>query len=226
MTPAALLALFRAEVRDEVAPYLWADAEVLAYLDDAQKMFCRLTGGIADASSAITQLTATAGDEFLSFSPRILKLRSARLRADGRTLELLNLEDLETSYLSSDYGVHGGYRIDSRPGTVRALVLGMQANSARLVAIPVEDTEIALVVYRMPLEDIAATDDELEIDEQHHRHLLLWMKHLAHMKQDAETYDRGRAEEFRTGFLVYCDRAKAERERREHKYRAITYGGY
>lgn len=226
MTPAALLALFRAEVRDEVTPYLWSDTEVLSYLDDAQKMFCRLVVGIADASSAITRITATAGSEFIDISPRILKLRSARRLPDGRTLELLNVEDLETSYLTSDYGSYGGYRFDNRPGPLRALVLGMEANRARLVSIPDEDTDIALVVYRMPLEDIAAVDDVLEIDEQHHRHLLLWAKHLAHMKQDAETYDRGRSEEFRAGFLGYCSTAKAERERREHKYRTVAYGGY
>jgi hypothetical protein len=52
-----------------------------------------------------------------------------------------------------------------------------------------------------------------------------WMKHLAHEKQDAETYDRGRSMEFRDKFLAYCDQAKAERERREHKYRTVAYGG-
>jgi hypothetical protein len=52
------------------------------------------------------------------------------------------------------------------------------------------------------------------------------MKHLAHLKQDAETYDRGRADQFRTEFFAYCDQAKAEREKREHKFRTVAYGGY
>ena len=64
-----------------------------------------------------------------------------------------------------------------------------------------------------------------QIDVQHHRYLLNWIKHLAHEKQDAETYDRGRSVEFRDKFLAYCGQAKAERERREHKYRTVGYGG-
>ena len=53
--------LFRSEVRDEATPYLWSDVEVYSFIDDAQKMFCRLQGGIADASSAITHINVVAG---------------------------------------------------------------------------------------------------------------------------------------------------------------------
>ena len=101
----------------------------------------------------------------------------------------------------------------------------MDANTLRLVAPAVADDTLQAIVYRMPLEDITASSTALEIDAHHHRHLLNWMKHLAHEKQDAETYDRGRSMEFRDKFLAYCDQAKAERERREHKYRTVAYGG-
>ena len=101
----------------------------------------------------------------------------------------------------------------------------MDVNKLRLVAPAVADDTLQAIVYRMPLEDITASSTAFEIDVQHHRHLLNWMKHLAHEKQDAETYDRGRSTEFRDKFLAYCDQAKAERERREHKYRTVAYGG-
>ena len=83
----------------------------------------------------------------------------------------------------------------------------------------------------MTLEQAAEKDHHratvaLEIDEQHHLHLLDGMKRLAYRKEDAETYDRGRADQFDAAFYAYCDQAKAERERREHKYRTIPYGGY
>ena len=39
---------FRSQVRDEVAPYLWTDTDVLTYMNEAQKMFVRLTNGIYD----------------------------------------------------------------------------------------------------------------------------------------------------------------------------------
>lgn len=225
MDSTALLALFRADVRDEAAPYLWSDAEIYSYINDAQRMFCRLQGGIADASSAVTQLSVTAADVFVPISPLILKLREARRESDGRDLELLNFEDMQSQRPVDDYGYRAGFRIDNTTGTVKAIVLGMEQNKIRLVHIPDEDQTISLIVYRMPLLTIAGAGQSLEIDEHHHRHLLHWMKHLAHQKQDAETYDRGRAEQFRDAFLAYCDQAKAEREKREHKYRTVAYGG-
>lgn len=226
MDSTALLELFRSDVRDTSEPYLWEDAEIFSYMDDAQKMFCRLQGGIADSSSALTLLNVSAGDKFAAYDPRILKLRSAYREDNGREIELLNYEDLQFRQAESDYGYRPGFRIDNSEGELRALILGMEANRVRLWRIPTEAQDIRLVVYRLPLETISAEGQELEIDEVHHRHLLHWMKHLAHQKQDAETYDRGRAEQFRTEFLAYCDQAKAEREKREHKYRTIAYGGY
>lgn len=227
MDSTALLALFRADVRDEAEPYLWSDAEIFSYMDDAQKMFCRLQGGIADASSVITRIDVVAGDVLVPISPLILKLREARRSADGYDLEILNFEDMQSHRPVDDYGYRSGYRIDNTVGTVKAIVVGMETNKIRLVQIPQEDQSIDLIVYRMPLVPIITTGkQQLEIDEHHHRHLLHWMKYLAHQKQDAETYDRGRAEQFRTEFIDYCDRAKAEREKREHKFRTIMYGGY
>lgn len=226
MDSTALHDLFRSEVRDEVSPYLWGSAEVYAFMDDAQKMFCRRQGGISDASSAVTQLSVTAGSEWVSVSPLILKLRAAHRVADGYDLEILNFEDLQARSASEDYGCRLGYRLTNTTGPVQALVVGMEANRLRLVDIPDSNQTISLLVYRLPIEPIDGSDQEFEIDEQHHRHLLHWMKYLAHQKQDAETYDRGRAEAFRNEFLAYCDQAKAEREKREHKYRAISYGGY
>jgi hypothetical protein len=227
MDSTALHDLFRSEVRDEATPHLWSDTEIYSYIDDAQKMFCRLQGGIADASSGITHLSVSAGDVFVPVSPLILKIREARRSADGYDLQILNFEDMQVSRPVDDYGYRSGYRIDSTIGVVKAIVVGMDNNKIRLVHIPQENQAIDLIVYRMPLTTITDTGGQaLEIDEHHHRHLLHWMKHLAYQKQDAETYDRGRSDMFRAEFLAYCDQAKAEREKREHKYRAVTYGGY
>ena len=65
----------------------------------------------------------------------------------------------------------------------------------------------------------------LEIDEQHHRHLLLWMKHLAYSKQDAETYDKKAAEDNAAMFEAYCKKAMKERERLRYHPRVVRYGG-
>lgn len=222
MDSTALYELFRSDAQDEVAPYLWSDAEVYSYMDDAQKMFCRLQGGIADATSPATRVVVEAGSEYMNLSPLILKIREARRSPDNRGLELLNFEDLQ----HNDFGEVQGHSASSRQGNVSALVLGLDDRKLRLIGTPTETLTISMVVYRLPRETIEGGGQDLEIAEVHHRHLLHWMKHLAHQKQDAEVYDRGRSEMFRRTFVEYCDQAKAERERREHKYRTVTYGGY
>ena len=231
MTPVQLKDLFRSDSRDDTPDYLWSDIEIFVYMDDAQKMFCRLTGGIADSSSTLCSIAVTGGSPYADYDPRILKLRDLRRQSDGRNVELLNFEDLmDNRTPRDDYGRFtswsGGLKFSDRPGLVTAAVVGMDANILRLLDVPQADDTLLAIVYRMPLEDITETSAAFEIDTAHHRHLLSWMKHLAHEKQDAETYDRGRSVEFRQKFVDYCDQAKAERERREHKYRTVAYGGY
>ena len=220
MNGQTLIEFFRSEVRDEVEPYLWPDDEVYSYATQAQDMFCRLTGGVADATSALTTVTVPAGVEFSAISPRILKLRAAYNAATGRDIELLNYEDLQFNT-----GCLFGQRFNSTPGPVSGLITGMEPNKVRWVSIPSEDLVVRLLIYRMPLADVTANAN-LELDEHHQHYLLSWMKHLAHKKQDAETFDKGRSDLFRDEFLEYCRQAKAERERREHKFRTVAYGGY
>lgn len=226
METADLFNLFRTETRDNIpGEYLWSDEEVYGFMDEAQKMFCRLYGGIADSTSEITVVEVPAGTVFAEVSPLILKLRMVVDSETNRILTILNAEDLERMPLTDDYGHSARYQLDNLQGELRAVVSGMGDNAMRLVRIPSTDRTLNLMVYRLPLETIEDDSTDLEIDAQHHRSLLHWMKYLAHMKQDAETFDRGRAEEFERRFYEYCTQAKQERERRDHKYRSVAYGG-
>lgn len=210
-----LLELFREEMSDTQEPYLWSDAFFFGALDDAQKMFCRWSEGIADASTPVlTSLPVAEGTTWLDLDPTILRIRTATL-ADGCDLELVNHEDLKPR----------GWRFDGVQGVVRALVLGLEANRVRVYPDASTADTISLTVFRLPLDPVEDVNCELEIDEQHHRHLLLWVKSLAYGVQDAETYDRTKKAEFRVEFRSYCDQAKAEQGRAKHKTRVVAYGG-
>lgn len=211
-----LIKRFRSDVRDDAGGQLWTDPEIIQNLDDAQRMFCRLVGGIADSISGVTKVSAQAGTEYVQFDPRILKIRYVRRASDGREVTLLNFEDLQRSK----------FVLDTRQGKIEAVVTGMHQHRGRLVYIPDVADTLLLTVYRYPLNPLAAKGDEPEIDEQHHLHLLLWVKHLGYSKQDAETYNRQKAIEFEGLFRQYCERARQERDRLEHKYRTVEYGGY
>lgn len=51
------------------------------------------------------------------------------------------------------------------------------------------------------------------------------MKHRAYMKQDAETFDRTKADEFEQRFNTYCEQVKREERRKGFKVRSVAYGG-
>lgn len=285
MTSGELLGLFRDEMEDMVEPFLWSDALVYGYIDDAQKMFCRLTDGISDATTpAVTQLAVLPGVQWYATDPSVLKLRSTYRVDTGREVPVVNMEDMPAKRMFFD-------------GTVapfRALILGAEANKVRAYPIPdtsgevqaqtsalaligagalefavappvyvgqavrgagiapgttvssvtgaavmlsqptsagiaagatiTFDLTLQMTVFRLPRVDIT-DDQELEVLPQHHRHLLLWAKHLAYSKQNAETFDRTRAKEFESGFLSYCSAAQIEQRRTRHKPRSVVYGG-
>lgn len=214
MNSTELKDLFRAEAGDEEEPQLWSDAELFRYMDDAQKMFCRLTGGLADASSTLTQLFITPEIDWLSMSPLILETKSARDGDTGAPLRVINAEDMP--------GL--GLRFDGRAGPVKYVILGLEADRARLYPMPVVEGSIALVVDRLPLKSITDEGQKFEIAPQHHEHLVIWMFHRAYAKQDAEAFDRKKSADAKIAFEEYCRSAKRERERAKNKVRVVRYG--
>ena len=216
MNSSELLSLFRAEMDDLVEAYLWADEEILGYIDDAQKMFCRKTDGISDATTPeVTRIAVTSGTDWVDLHPSILKIRAVDRADTGRPLELINTEDMPRR----------GWYFDGRPGYIKALVVGAQAHKARVWPLAGEDVGVNLTVFRLPLARITDFDQALEVDEEHHRHLLLWCKHLAYSKQDAETFDKTKAAEFESRFGMYCMQVRDEERRKRHKTRVVVYGG-
>ena len=84
MDSTRLFELFRSDVADEAKPYLWKDIEVWEYMDSAYKAFVRLTGGIADFTSSITEVSATANEPTSEVSKRILRFMYAQRTSDNR----------------------------------------------------------------------------------------------------------------------------------------------
>lgn len=223
---------FRSDVADEALPYLWTDDEVYAYMNDAYRTFARLTGGIADVSSDVTLISVTAGEMYSSVSPLILRFRFAELNSVHRPLTIMNWEDLQRRIID-DYGRPSLSMVTNRQGIVHTMVIGMEQNGVegkvRWVNVPVEDDEVSIGIYRLPLLQIdASTDPDTTFDEvrsEHHESFLMWMKARAYGKQDAETINVGKQREFEQGFINYCAVAKAEAERYKHKTRVVAYGG-
>lgn len=216
MTTEDLFDLFRSEMSDTVEPYLWSNNEVLSYIDDAQKMLCRLTEGIEDARTPdIVEIDVVPATEWYPLSPLVLKIRDAVRSDNGHSVTLINQERMRERCAY----------FDGRVGPLNMLVQGMDKHALRAWPVPNETVTVNLTVFRLPLLTVDDFDVELEVDEQHHRHLLLWMKSLAYDKQDAETIDRTKSREFDAKFRGYCDAARREQERVRWTNQPVAYGG-
>lgn len=226
MTPQELYDAFRTEVADLTKPYLWTDAEVYSFMDEAQMSLCRFGVGISDSDSEVTRISYAAGDEYVPYDPRILRVRMARLASSSRQVDVMNFNDFTSgAAFGVDYGTVQRLVLDSTRGPVRYLVTDLHQDQFRLVYVPEAADELLLTVYRLPLEALTEASTAFEVSRQHHRPLLHWMKHLAFLKEDAETFDRARATEHEERFRAYCEQQADEVARREHKTRVVAYGG-
>lgn len=221
-------ALYRQDVQDTSRPHLWSDSEVYRYMDEAYRMFVRLTGGIADFTSDATRVDIVAGEREAELSPLILRIMSAQRESDSHPIKIVNPTDPAT-FGTSDYGQLRSSLMSPQPGTVRAMVIGGQRGKCQWIDIPDADDAALLHIYRLPSYSIRGAEDADfefdEIGEEHHYSLLLWMKHLGYSKADADTFNPEKARHFEDEFRAYCRAAKAEWERYKHKTRVVAYGG-
>ena len=194
-------------------------------MNDSYVMFVRLTGGVPDSTSPVTQIPVYTGEANAEISPLILRIRDAQLVSLGRPLKIINHTDLPLVSLP-DYGTIRDVYLNNLSGEVRYMLIGQQRGLVTWIQVPAEDDTVQLSVYRLPLERIVGPEQEFsDIGEEHHEHLLLWMKSRAYGKQDAETFDKGRRDEYKAAFTEYCSMAKAEWERAKSKVRSVAYGG-
>lgn len=218
MNSTEALALLRQEVFDNETPYLLSDATLYAYLDDAQKMFCRLTHGIEDTRTVeLTRLAIEAGTDWYDLSPLVLKVAKAVRVDNGKPL------DLVTAEMAEKQGRRFGATITGVP---QALVTGMSKNAVRVWPMPSEAVDVEMTVFRLPLVTITDEgDQEFEVDEQHHQHLLLWAKYRFFDNHDLEIFDPKRSVDYENRFRNYCAKAKNEQERYRRPVGTVAYGG-
>ena len=217
MNSTELIDLYRKEMRDTETPYLIDDASLYLYLNDAQQWFCRLTEGIEDSRTPeVTRLAVVPGEQWYATSPLILKIREAHRIDTGKPVEIINAEKATKL----------GLVFDGRVGPLQYLVTGLDKNYLRAWPVPNETVSVELRVFRYPLETITdAGDQPLEIDEQHHMHLLLWMKHHAYDNHDTEMFNKRKADEYEAKFKAYCFKALKEQERARRAVGTVLYGG-
>lgn len=229
MTPQQVLDQFRSEMSDQEQPYLWSDDEVLLYLIDAQDRLVKAMGGIADATTAaIVEVPVVAGEALAAHSPYILRIRSGRLSSANRDVRMVNEADLGRLAIDPDYGRRAYLTLDpDDTGPVTHGILGIEKDKIRWLRVPDASDTCLLNVLRLPYPRISDWNNgSLEVDEDHHLHLVTGMRARAYRKQDAEARNDEMAERLEKAFSAYCEMARREAERKRYKPRVVQYGGF
>lgn len=208
-----LMTLFRRDADDEVIPYLWADAEVIEFANDAVTEAVRRARLLVDSRTAeVCTAPIAAGDPWVTLDPRVIFVRRAII--DGAANALCKtqpraLDEMVPGWESSIASTPSHYLQGSGPSELRIWPPAATAGTLRMT------------VVREPLEALVATDDSPEIPARFHRSLVYWMLYRAFSKPDSDAMDKDRAVMAERSFEAeFGPRSSA----REEEWARVHYG--
>lgn len=187
-----LITLWRKEIDDATAPFLWQDDEVLEFITDAQNEACRRARLLVDsATAAICQYQVLAGDPWITLDPRVIFVRRARLTQRTNRLRRYSYRDLDPMPgWEAQISTPLGFVSDMATGKIR--LYPCYAPDDPLPVPPATATQVDtlnLTVVRLPLTDITHPDDLFEINDRYVRNLRHWLTYRAYSKRDTDTYN-------------------------------------
>lgn len=196
MTLAELIAEFRMQAVDAIAPYFWGDEWLAARFTEAQEeaaIRARLLHESANA--AICQIAVTAGTASYPLHAALYEIDYLAFAKSGEAtrtpVKLVSREAMDA--IREDWREQSGnveYAIQSDTGI-------------RLAYTPDTDGTLYLEGLRLPLKALADDDNKPEIHKAHHIHLVQWVLHRAFSIPDADMFDAKRAAKAESNFTDY-----------------------
>lgn len=183
MTLGELVELVRNELDDATQPYLWSDQELIEYFADAENEAARRARLLIDSTTAeICEIAVVANTAEYELDSRVLFIRRATL--DFQRMRRASYRDLDAQLQ--------GWEEDE--GNTSHFITDLDTGKVRLYPIPTANATLRMTVARLPLVEMNALDDKPELKPHYHRSLRFWAMFRAYMKQDSETYNKGRAD--------------------------------
>lgn len=184
MNRSELIANARILATDTVAPYLWSDAEITIYANDAQREACRRARLITDSATAsVCSIALAAATPIYTLNQKVLFVN--RVKLVGESLPLTSI-----SYKDLDRQIPGW---EENTGSPTHYVKDTDAGKFRPYPTPTVAGTAKLTVTRMPLEDMTSDSDEPEIQPHLHDSLLFWILYRMFSKPDNDGYDEAKA---------------------------------
>jgi len=187
-----LVAKYRADADDLVAPYLSSTVLVRGWINEAQEEAAIRARLLFESSNpdicqiVVDAAAVTAGTRVYNLHEAVVHITRAVFIPDGSTTEYeLNLTDR----VEQDRAYPGWRsRVDIPRQAIQddtRLELGCKPSVAGVIHIE---------CYRTPLAPIEESANETpEIHRSHHRHLIHWVLHRAYSRPDSEIYDPNRS---------------------------------
>lgn len=186
MTLEELIGRFRIEADDRVIPYLWESEWVAAWLAEAQNeaaLRARLI--LDDFTPEVTQIAVTSGLDSYALHPTVYEIARVDFVPGGGhviPIYLTSREKLDAQH---------AYWRELPRGVPR---WGIQTDKRiRLVPVPEHNGTLRLEAYRLPLNALANDNDQPELHDAHHIHLVQWALHKAFGRPDSDSHDPGRS---------------------------------
>ena len=130
MTLSELIAQLRIELDDTEEDYLWSDAELTRYLNEAEIEACRRARLIIDSTNVeVTVIDVTAGNPVCDVDARIIRILDAVPTWVNRPLRKTTMQELNLQEPS------WRERVDSRP---QHYITDYGTNQIRIFPIPSE----------------------------------------------------------------------------------------
>ena len=196
MTLDDLIRRFRVRANDMAQPHLFADQDVIDWLNDAEEQAC-VRGRLLreDALPEMCRIVLEAGKSTYKLHQKLYEISHLRVlpQNGGRSRHLL----IKTrEWLDAEMP---DWRDSNRPA-----MFAIQDDISLRVVGKVDDGDaLALECYRLPLKPMEADNSKPEIHIAHHDHLIDWALHRAFSVPDAETFDPNRAALAEQAFTAY-----------------------
>lgn len=203
--------------------WLWSDATLITYINEAQRRFARLGLVIRDGTSEVTRVTLVEGQTEYPLDPSILAVMSVRYPGDTADLARTGHAALDT-YRNPDNHLFDPSFLSARPpGKPLAYATdeylspddydSMSVVTLRIFPTPSAQyagQDIQMRVVRMPLNDLASNNLRAvpEIPRDHHLEMLDWAAYLALRIVDVDGGMPAMADKFKAAFEESVARAR------------------
>ncbi len=191
-----LIDRFRTDANDKAQPYFWEDKEVIAWFNDAI-IEAVIRGRLIheSANPSMCRISLSTGQTVCNLHKTMYELDYLAYQATGQTHVSI------VCLVSQDYLNHSIPNWRQLEGVPKYAIQGDKG--LRVVPKPLSDGVLMVEGYRLPKTPLEVGDDEPEINEAHHQHLIQWVLHKAFSIPDTEGFDPNRASKAESAFTLY-----------------------